>query len=181
MLRNKMTRREIVFLGLGVTVLVGVGGARFVVAAQSRQSEGQGNLERNKALVRRWIEEGFNRQDLKVIDVVFAEDFTVNRSLVGREGLKQSMARRFAAFPDLRVTIVEIIAERDQVGIWYTVHGTQRGEFEGVRPTGKQVNWSGSDFLRVEGGKVVEGWFVDDSLGLLRQLGATFLPPPLEE
>ena len=111
-----------------------------------------------------------------MIDVVFAEDFTVNRSPVGREGLKQNMARRFTAFPDLQVSVVEIIAEGDKVGIWYTVRGTQRGEFEGVRPTGKQVNWFGSDFLRVEGGKIVEGWFVDDSLGLLRQLGATFLP-----
>jgi steroid delta-isomerase-like uncharacterized protein len=173
-----MTRRKMMFLGLGFSVLVVLGGARSLVAAQSRQGEGQVNLERNKALVRRWIEEGFNRQDLQVVELVFAEDFTVNRSPVGRGGLKQSMTRRFAAFPDLRVSIVEIIAEGDKVGIWYTVHGTQRGEFEGVRPTGKQVNWFGSDFLRVEGGKIVEGWFVDDSLGLLRQLGVTLLPSP---
>jgi predicted ester cyclase len=171
-----MTRREMVGLGLGFSVLAGAGRARSIVAAQSRQNEGQENLERNKALVGRWIEEGFNRQDLKVVDVVFVEDFTVNGSPLGRAGLKQSMAGRFTAFPDLQVSVVEIIAEGDKVGVWYTVSGTQRGEFEGIQPTGKRVNWFGSDFLRVEGGRIVAGWFVDDSLGLLRQLGETYVP-----
>ena len=160
-------------LGLGFSILVGVGGARSIGGTQSRQGEEQINLARNKALVRRWIDEGFNRKDLKVVDEVFAEDFTVNRSPIGRGGLKQSMTRRFAAFPDLRVSVVEIVAEEDKVGIWYTVQGTQKGEFEGVRPTGKRVNWFGSDFLRIENGKITEAWFVDDSLGLLRQLGVT--------
>jgi len=172
---GKMTRRAM------VAVLVGLGGARSVVAAQSRQDEAQANLERNKALVRRWIGEGFNGRDLKVVDVLFSENFTVNRTPVGRGGLRQSMASRFTAFPDLRVSIVEIVAEGDKVGIWYTVQGTQRGEFEGVQPTGKQVSWFGADFLRVESGKFVEAWFVDDSMGLLRQLGVTFLPSPAQK
>jgi len=174
---KEMARRELVFPWLVLSVLVGVGGARSIAVAQSRQLEGQVNLERNKVLVRRWIEEGFNKRDLNVIDVVFSEDFTVNRSRVGRTGLKQNMTERFRAFPDLRVSIVEIIAEADKVGLWYTVQGTQSGEFEGVRPTGKPVNWFGADFLRVEGNQIVEGWFVDDSLGLMRQLGVTLSPP----
>jgi predicted ester cyclase len=70
------------------------------------------------------------------------------------------------------------MAERDKVGLWYTAQGTQTGEFEGIRATGKKVNWFGSDLLRVEGGRIAEGWFVDDSLGLLRQLGVTFSSSP---
>ena len=171
-----MTRRELVFLWLVFSTLVGVGGARFIAVAQSQQGEGQVSLERNKVLVRRWIEEGFNKRDLNVIDVVFRENFTVNRSPIGRMGLKQNMTERFRAFPDLRVTIVEIVAEGDKVGIWYTVQGTQNGQFEGVRPTGKPVNWFGADFLRGQGNQIVEGWFVDDSLGLMRQLGVTLSP-----
>jgi len=89
---GKMTRRAM------VAVLVGLGGARSVVAAQSRQDEAQANLERNKALVRRWIGEGFNGRDLKVVDVLFSENFTVNRTPVGRGGLRQSMASRFTAW-----------------------------------------------------------------------------------
>jgi len=141
--------------------------------AQSTKQIGSVNLEQNKALVRRWIEEGFNKKNLKAVDELFVEDFVVSGERIGRAGLRQNMSRRFTAFPDLHVTITEVIAEGDKVVIWYTVQATQRGEFEGVRPTGKRVNWSGSDLLRVAGGKIVEGRFLDDSLGLLRQLGAT--------
>ena len=144
-----MTRRARVFRWLVFSILVSVG-ARHIAGAQSQQVEGQVGLERNKVLVRRWIEEGFNKRDLNVIDVMFGEDFTVNRSRVGRIGLKKRMTERFRAFPDLRVTIVEIVAEGDKVGLWYTAQGTQNGEFEGVRPTGRPVTWFGADFLRVQ-------------------------------
>jgi Predicted ester cyclase len=140
--------------------------------------EGRGNLERNKAVVRQWIEEGFNKKNLNTIDELFVEDFVVGGERIRRTGLKQSMSRHFTAFPDLRVTITEVVAEADNVVIWYRVQGTQRGEFEGVPPTGKQVSWIGSDLLRVAAGKIVEGRFLSDSLGLLRKLGATCSQPP---
>ena len=63
------------------------------------------------------------------------------------------------------------------MAIWYTVQGTHTGEFEGLRPTGKEVRWIGADLFRVVNGKIVECRFVDDSLGLLRQLGATVSQP----
>jgi steroid delta-isomerase-like uncharacterized protein len=144
-----------------------------VAAAQSEPRVGQVSLDANKALVRRWIEEGFNKRDLTVIDAVFAESFTVNEKTIGRSGLKQSMAARLAAFPDLRVAIVDIVAERDRVAIWYTARGTQKGVFDGIKPTGRLVSWVGSDFLRIERGQIVEGRFVDDAFGLLQQLRAT--------
>jgi steroid delta-isomerase-like uncharacterized protein len=131
----------------------------------------------NKALVRRWIEEGFNERSLAVVDEIFAERFAVNGSVVGREGLKQSMSRHVAAFPDLHVVIDEIVAEDGKVGLWYTVEGTHRGEFEGIKPTGKRVKWSGVDLMSIESGRISEGRFVSDLMGLLRQLGATLAPP----
>ncbi len=149
--------------------------------AQSQQRTRGISQEQNKALVRRWIEEGFNKRDLKVVDESFVEDFIVNGLKIGRGGLKQSMSRHFTAFPDLNVVIDEIMAEGNKVGIGYTARGTQRGEFKGVQPTGKPVSWVGVDLLRVEGGKIVEARFVDDSLGLLRQLGATVSSPPIKE
>ena len=133
--------------------------------------------ERNKALVRRWIEEGFNNRSVKIVDELFGERFAVNGHVVGREGLKQSMNRHLAGFPDLHVTIDDIVAEGSKVGLWYTVEGTHRGEFEGVAPTGKQVKWLGVDLLSIEGGQISEGRFISDSLGLLRQLGATVSSP----
>jgi len=134
------------------------------------------SLEQNKALVRRWIDEGFNKKNLNVLAEIFAEDFAVNGQRIGRAGLRQSMSRFQTAFPDLHVTITEIVAEGDKVVIWYTVRATHKGEFESIPPTGKVVNWYGSDLLRITRGQIVEGRFIDDSIGLLRQLGATVAP-----
>ena len=137
--------------------------------------------ERNKALVRRWIEEGFNKRSLIVVDELFAERFAVNGHVIGRDGLKQSMSRHFAGFPDLHVTIDDIVAEGSKVGMWYTVEGTHRGEFEAIAPTGKRVKWSGFDLLSIEGGRISEARFVSDFLGLLTQLGATISLPRVPE
>jgi predicted ester cyclase len=63
------------------------------------------------------------------------------------------MRRRFTAFSDLHVAIDETIGEGDNVGIWYTAKGTHRGEFEGVSPAGRQVNWFGFDFYALRGAR----------------------------
>ena len=173
--------RKFIPLRVGLAILICLGGAQSMGVAQSQQRAGGTSPERNKALVRRWIQEGFNKRDLRVVDESFAEDFVVNGLKIGRGGLKQSMSRHLTAFPDLHVMIDEIISEGEKVCIWYTARGTQRAEFRGVPPTGKEVKWVGVDLLRVEGGKIAEGRFVDEALGLLRQLGATLSPPPTQE
>jgi steroid delta-isomerase-like uncharacterized protein len=144
-----------------------------------RQTPGGGNAltERNKAVVHRWIEEGFNKQRLAVVDELFAQQFAVNGQPIGRDGLKGSMRRHFVGFPDLHVRIDDIIAEGSKVGIWYTVDGTHRGEFEGILATGARVKWSGFDLLSIEGGKIYEARFLSDYLSLLKQLGATVAMP----
>ena len=134
-------------------------------------------MERNKALARRWIEEGFNKRRLTVVDELFADSFAVNEQVIGRAGLKQSMRRHLSGFPDLRVTIDDIIAEGSTVGIWYTVEGTHRGEFEAIPPTGRHVKWFGFDLLLIKDGKVSKARFVSDFFGLLTQLGATVSLP----
>ena len=100
-----------------------------------------GSTEPNKALVRRWIEEGFNQRKLTVVDELFAERFAVNGQVIGRDGLKQSISRHLGGFPDLYVTIDDMVAEREKVGICYTVHGTHGGEFEGIQPTGNSAGF----------------------------------------
>jgi hypothetical protein len=111
------------------------------------------------------------------VDELFVERFAVNGHVIGRDGLKQSMSRHLRGFPDLHVTIDDILAEGNRVGVWYTVEGTQRGEFEGIAPSDKHVRWFGFDLLTVEEGKISDGRFVSDLLGLLKQLGATVSPP----
>ncbi|HEV8598946.1 MAG TPA: ester cyclase [Gemmatimonadales bacterium] len=133
--------------------------------------------DRNQALVRRWIDEGFNQRHLAVVDDLFADQVVVNGQVIGRDGVKQSMSRHLGGFPDLRVTIDEILAEGRKVGIWYTVQGTHQGEFAAIPPTGNQVKWVGFDLFTIEGGKIVEARFLSDLHGLLTQLGATVSPP----
>ena len=135
------------------------------------------STDHTKALVRRWIEEGFNQRQLVVVDEIFAAQVVVNGHGIDRAGLKRSMSRHLDAFPDLRVTIDDILAEGPKVGIWYTVQGTHRGEFEAIPPTGNHVSWVGFDLFTIEGGRIVEARFLSDWHGLLTQLGATVSPP----
>ena len=165
-------RRRLALYWLGLALLVCNGHSWSVVAAQSAPRLPAVSQERNKALVRRWIDEGFNRRNPAIVSEIFAEDFVVGGQRIGREGLRQNMMQRLAAFPDLEVTLTEVLAEGDKVVIWYAARGTHQGEFEGISPTGKRVSWIGADLLRIDGSKIAEGRFLDDSLGLLRQLRA---------
>jgi steroid delta-isomerase-like uncharacterized protein len=128
--------------------------------------------DQSKAIVHRWIEEGFNGQNLAVVDDLFAEQFAVNGQIIGTDGLKRSMARHLTGFPDLHVTIDDVIAEGNKVGVWYTVEGTHRGEFERIAATGNHVKWSGFDLFTIEHGKISEARFLSDFFGLMTQLGA---------
>jgi steroid delta-isomerase-like uncharacterized protein len=131
-----------------------------------------GGSDENKTFVLRWIEEGFNRQNLAVVDDVFAEQLSINGQNVGRDGLKRSMSQHLKGFPDLHVTIDDTIAEGNRVGVWFTVEGTHRGEFAGIPATGNHVKWSGFDLLTVEHGRITEARFLSDYFGLMTQLGA---------
>jgi steroid delta-isomerase-like uncharacterized protein len=171
-----MINTQTYLLRLGIAFLICLSESHLAVA-QSPQGLAPGGSEQKKALVQRWIEEGFNKRDLAVVDQIFLEPATINETLIHRENLKQSMKRWFSAFPDLQVTIDQIICEGDTVGLWYTAHGTHRGEFQGISATGRQVKWVGVDLLRLKDGKIVEARFIDDSLGLLRQVGASVSLP----
>jgi steroid delta-isomerase-like uncharacterized protein len=159
---------------LVVATLVATGSCR------QRPSDAR-DAERNKALVSRWIEEGFNQRNLTVVDELFAEAFAVNGQVIGRDGVKRNMSRHLDGFPDLHVTIDEMLAEGQKVGMWYTVEGTHRGTFEKIPPTGNHVKWVGFDSFGMEQGKIANARFLSDYHGLLTQLGASVsLPGPQE-
>ena len=132
---------------------------------------------RNEALVRHWIDDGFNKRSLAVVDELFAESFAVNGNVIGRDGLRRSMQRHLDGFPDLHVTIDDLVAKGSKVAIWYTAEGTHQGEFEGIGATGRRVKWVGSDLFYLDAEKITNALFLSDLSGLLAQLGAT---KPLE-
>lgn len=81
-----------------------------------------------------------------------------------------------AAIPDRVDIIEEVIAEGDRVGLLFRVTGTHTGSFFGVPPTGRRIDVYELALLRIVNGQIVEGWFMMDETGLLKQLGAR-LPP----
>ena len=136
--------------------------------------------EENKRVARRTVE-AYNEKNLDVFDKVFAEDVidhTSSGETKGREGSKEGLETLYSAFPDLQITIDELIAEGDTVAIRSTHRGTHEGTFMDIEPTGKQFEMENTVFARFEDGKVVERWIQADVFGLMQQLGA--VDPPRE-
>ncbi|MFC3452857.1 ester cyclase [Amycolatopsis speibonae] len=103
-------------------------------------------------------------------DVVFHAPVPIETT--GAEALKQVWTVLLRAFPDLRVTAEDVLADGDKVVCRNTVTGTHRGEFRGLPATGKAVHYSEIFILRFAGGRITEIWGVVDVLTQLRQLGA---------
>jgi predicted SnoaL-like aldol condensation-catalyzing enzyme len=134
--------------------------------------------EANKATVRRLIDEIQNRHDLARIDAFFTPNFInhlegpeVSADLTAAERAKLVFGQLFAAFPDLHVTIQDQLAEGDKVVTHKLFHGTHQGPFMGVAPTGRPITFAVIDILRLDNGKVVEHWAIQDRLALMQQLG----------
>ena len=132
--------------------------------------------EGNKANVRRLFEEVWNKGYLPVADELFAPTYTHHDSStpdVGRgpESEKKRATLYRTAFPDLRLTIEDIIAEGETVMARWSCRGTHKGDLSGIAPTGKQFTISGVSIARLANGKMAEGWINWDALGLMQQLG----------
>src|SRR5215213_8595749 len=83
---------------------------------------------------------------------------------------KETFAEAREGFPDLSITVEEVMAEGDRVAARVTMRGTHRGEFQGIAPTGKRVEVKAIDMFRISGGKIVEHWgHADDPRDFLRQ------------
>ena len=132
--------------------------------------------EVDKATVRRIPLEGFNEGRLDIVDEVFAADFINHATLPpglppGREGLKAFIAASRSAFPDYACTVLHEIGEGDLTVLHVSCSGTMKGDFAGMKASGKSATWEEVHILRMQGGKAVEHWPVVDELGMLQQLG----------
>ena len=139
-------------------------------------------LETNKAVSRRFLEEVFSKGDLAVADEIVAKDH-VNTGPsnppglpLGLEGSKQFVTLYRNAFPDLRFTIDEQIAEGDKVVTRWTAFGTHKGELAGILATGKSTTVTGIVVDRIVDGKIAESWPTFDQFGLMQQLGVIPMP-----
>jgi steroid delta-isomerase-like uncharacterized protein len=138
-------------------------------------------MEENKALIRREVEEVWNRGDVEMVDALFAATYVSHNpgnpdQEPGPRGVKDFVARVRAEWPDIRFTVEEQLAEGDLVATRWTVRATHQREVAGVAPTGRRVTASGTSTSRIASGKIAETWVNWDQLGLLQQIGA--IPAP---
>ena len=137
------------------------------------------STEQNIVLVRRIFEEGINQNKPGIFDELIALSY-VNHDIPapapGLEGFKMVIGMFLAAFPDMRVTIEEELAEDNKVITRGYFTGTHKGDFQGVPPTGKQIKVKYIDIWLVENDKLVENWVRLDELGMVQQLGVIPVP-----
>lgn len=141
--------------------------------------------EQNKAVVRRSIEEVWNKGNLQLADELFSATYVHHDPSTpdlgqGPEGEKKRASLYRNAFPDFRLKIEDLIADGELVVARWSGHGTHKGEFGSIAPTGKQFNITGVSIARFQHGKMVEGWINWDSLGLMQQLGLVPVTAPVK-
>jgi steroid delta-isomerase-like uncharacterized protein len=130
-----------------------------------------------RALVRRHIHDGFNRGDWSVCESTLADDYTAHygaagEANVGREHYVRVCRFLRRSFPDVNITIEELVVEGDAIVMRYVERGTLLGDpFLGIDATGQAYAKPGTTVYHVAGGRLARSWGVEDTLGWFRQLG----------
>ena len=136
------------------------------------------SAESNKDLTLRYIDQVWNKRKPDLIEEFIAEDVAHHGGppMPGLEGMKQAIAMNQKAFPDVKVTVEDVLVEGDKVVHRWTFSGTHQAEYLGIPATGKQIVGNGMTIFRLAGGKIVEIWVQGDNMGMMQQLGV--IPTP---
>ena len=130
--------------------------------------------DRNREVARRYFQVLWNGRDLESATGLVAEDIVGHvhgDTLHGRDTLLDRVLAVHSAYPDGRFALEDMIVERDKVGVRWTFHGTNTGEYLGEVATGRAVHVTGMNILRISGEQIVEMWIQSDDLGEREQLG----------
>jgi len=133
--------------------------------------------EENKAIVRRFYDEFFNKGNLRIVKELHTPDYQHHDPDAqdpggGAEGYIKRNAIFLKAFPDRQLTIEDQVAEGDKVATRITMRATQTGDLPDIPATGRQVTIVSMHICRISCGRIAEEWELFDALGMLRQLGA---------
>jgi steroid delta-isomerase-like uncharacterized protein len=130
----------------------------------------------NNDLARSVIEGAWNRGDRGALDRAFDPDCVLylddGSDRRGREAYWTFVRRYRDAFPDLEVTVEDVVSEGDKIVLRSTVRGTHEGTFLGVEPTGRRIDVTRMVVHHIDDGRIVETGMVEDTVRLLHQLGA---------
>jgi len=119
--------------------------------------------EQSRQVVRDYYERVINGRDLDAVEEFFADERMV-------EGVRRGCFAYFNAFPDLHVSLDELIAEGDRVFLRSTMTGTHDGDYKGIEPTGRHISAESAEVFRVQDGKFQGYWCLANVAGLMRQL-----------
>jgi steroid delta-isomerase-like uncharacterized protein len=130
----------------------------------------------NKALTRRWFEEVWTKGRDATIDELFRPDGIAHglaesgEDLPGPDEFRRFYRQFRSGFPDVRVTVDQVIAEGDMTAVRFTAYGTHKGDGLGIKATGRPIRITGMCMIRWKDGKIAEGWNEFDAAGLMRQI-----------
>jgi len=132
------------------------------------------STEQNKAIARR-VYEIVTTGDFGRAEEIVDQDAPDNELLPDDplakliDTFKETFTEARAGFPDLSITVEDVMTEGDKVAARVVMRGTHRGEFQGISPTGKRVEVRAMDMFRISDGKIVEHWgHADDPTDFLR-------------
>lgn len=124
------------------------------------------------------MNEVWDKGNLAALAEFLSPDFKRHVSPTGPpldlEAQVERLAGFRAAFPDITLTVEDVIVEGDRAAFRSTIRGTHRGDFAGLAPTGREVTVGLVDVVRIENGRFAEQWGGPDMADLMRQLGTTY-------
>lgn len=130
--------------------------------------------------VRRFYEEVLNKGDFAVAEEILATDYIDHGNPPdaprGVEGFRQFFAKVSGVFPDIQVSIEDMVVGEGKAAIRLTISGTQKESFLGYPATGKFASWTGIDIMHLSGNKISERWNERNFFGMLMQLGLISSP-----
>jgi steroid delta-isomerase-like uncharacterized protein len=133
-------------------------------------------MSESEAVVRRFLDEVITAGNADALPELMAEDVAWHGGSFGEirslDEFKEFIGQFLAAFPDLSVTVDDVIAAGDKVVTRLTVRGTHSGDLMGIPASGAEATWTDVNIYRVAGGKIAEEWFCGDYLGMMQQIGA---------
>lgn len=129
---------------------------------------------RNEDVVRLYIEGLWNDLRYELIEQILAPDVVAHAAdgtqEYRRERFRQVIPYLRSAFPDLHLSIEEMITDGDRVAFRLRARGTHTGEAFGIAPSGKALDLPEWFFMRLSDGKIAEYWYLRDHALLHRQL-----------
>ena len=129
------------------------------------------NPDSNKVIARKLYEQILNTGKWELLSDIVSDEYIGPKGLKGPEGFAATVKPVLLAFPDVKWTIDDLIAEGDEVVVRWSWTGTNKNSFDGFPPTNKQVVHHAIHIFQFSGNKIIKAWMQSDRLGFYEQIG----------